>query len=71
MCCFWISNLLYRMPVSVLYRPLFVILSAFDSNWTEGLVHSFKVTDAISVRFRWTDLILSCGRNSGPVHHRD
>ena len=46
-------------------------LHLIDSNWTEGLVRSFKVTDAVLVRFRWTDFILSCRRNIGPAHHRD
>ena len=59
------------MLVSILSCSLFDILSAFDSNWTEGLVRLLKVTDAVLVRFRWTDFILSCRRNSGPIHHRD
>ena len=59
------------MLVPILSCSLFVILSAFDCNWTEWLIHSFKVVDAVLVRFRWTDLILSCKRNSGRVHHRD
>ena len=71
MCYFWIPDLLYGMLASILSCSLFVILSVFDSNWTEGLARSFKVTDAVLVRFRWTDFLLSCRRNSGPAHHRD
>ena len=59
------------MLVSNLSCSLFLILPAFDSNWTEELIRLFKMTDAVLVRFRGTDLILSRWKNSGLVHHHD
>lgn len=53
------SDLLLEMLVSNLSCSLFLILPAFDSNWTEELIRLFKMTDAVLVRFRGTDLILS------------